>query len=97
MISVVDIIITKSLKELESSNCSIKVYQMKQTILTMSILFLFSSPASVLAVDQAVEETAVSEQEEAVLEQEAVVSEQEAVVLETVTIVSDTETATAEN
>ena len=70
---------------------------MKQTILTMSILFLFSSPASVLAVDQAVEETAVSEQDEAVLVQEAVVSEQEAVVLETVTIVSDTETATAEN
>ena len=70
---------------------------MKQTILTMSILFLFSSPASVLAVDQAVVETVVSEQEAVVSDQEAVMSEQEAVVSETVTIVSETETATAEN
>jgi hypothetical protein len=63
---------------------------MKQTILTMSILFLFASPASVLAVDQAVVETIVSEQE-------AIASEQEAVVLETLAITSDTEAATAEN
>ena len=81
---------------------------MKQIILTMSILFLFSSPASVLAVDQAVvealpetivseQEAIVSEQEVVVPQQEAIVSEQEAVVLEPLTIVSDTETATAEN
>lgn len=71
---------------------------MKQTILTMSILFLFSSPASVLAVDQAVVETlpgtTVSEQETIVSEQEKVVSEQETVVLEPLIIVSETETAT---
>ena len=81
---------------------------MKQTILTMSILFLFSSPASVLAVDQAVvetlpetivseQETVVSEQEAVVSEQEVVVPEQEAVVLEPLIIVSETETTTAEN
>ena len=67
---------------------------MKQTILTMSILFLFSSPASVLAVDQAVVETLP---ETVMSEQETVVSEQEAVVLEPLIIVSETETATAEN
>jgi hypothetical protein len=60
---------------------------MKQAILTMSILFLFSSPASVLAVDQAVVETLP----------ETVMSEQETVVSEPLIIVSETETATAEN
>jgi len=50
----------------------------------MSILFLFSSPASVLAVDQAVVETLP----------EIIVSEQETVVLEPLIIVSETETAT---
>ena len=57
----------------------------------MSILFLFSSPASVLAVDQAVVETLP---EIIVSEQETVVSEQETVVLEPLIIVSETETAT---
>jgi len=67
---------------------------LKQTILTMSILFLFSSPASVLAVDQAVVETLP---ETVMSEQETVVSEQEAVVLDPMNIVSENETAMAEN
>jgi hypothetical protein len=64
---------------------------MKQTISTMCILFLLTSPASVLAVDQAVVETLP---EAVVSEQETVVSEQEAVVIEPLIIVAETETAT---
>ena len=71
---------------------------MKQTIFKMGILCLFSSPSSVLAVDEAVVETLpeaiVSEQEVVVLEQDAVVPEQEAVVSEAVTFVSETKAAT---
>jgi hypothetical protein len=73
------------------------VNSMKQTSLTVAIMFFLASPASVLAEEQV---TVTEEQLVAAEEQVAVESASETVVLETVvseTLVAETETVTPEN